>query len=55
MAKEKRIPEPKGVCTNCAVWKKFGETCRVFWEHKKVCTMKVEDEQSWKDRDLLIK
>jgi hypothetical protein len=54
MAQEK-VPEPKGVCQGCAVWKKFGERCWVFWEHKKDCTMKVDDEESWKNRDLMIK
>jgi len=39
------------VCIGCLRWDKFGEGCWVYWEHKKVCTMKVLNVEDWKNME----
>jgi hypothetical protein len=43
------------VCADCMKWDRFGEGCRVFWEGKKVCTMKVMTPEDWDMEMMLLK
>jgi len=36
---------PNGVCKGCLRWERFGRNCFVFWEGKKVCTMRINSEE----------
>ena len=38
---------PNEVCKGCLRWERFGRNCFVFWEGKKVCTMKATTEEEW--------
>ncbi len=38
---------PNDICRGCLKWERFGRGCHVFWEGKKVCTMRVLTEEEW--------
>lgn len=42
------------ICRDCLFWKKFNESCYVWWENKKFCTMKVSDKQEFEETKSLF-
>ncbi|MFH1915854.1 MAG: hypothetical protein ABIJ21_01185 [Nanoarchaeota archaeon] len=40
-------PARNVVCQSCLKWDRFGDGCRVFWEDKKICTMRVTTPEEW--------
>ncbi|MBS3109845.1 hypothetical protein J4227_04935 [Candidatus Woesearchaeota archaeon] len=50
--KEHRAKQPGApVCVGCLRWDKFGDSCWVYWEGKKFCTMKVHNIEEWKNME----
>tara|TARA_B100000315_G_C14498603_1_gene551240 strand:- start:354 stop:485 length:132 start_codon:yes stop_codon:yes gene_type:complete len=39
----KEIESP--CCTGCWKWNKFGKECNVYWDFKKICTLREELEE----------
>jgi hypothetical protein len=43
------------VCKDCLKWHHYQETCRVYWDYKKFCTMKVRTNEEWDAEMALLK
>ncbi|MBM3230015.1 hypothetical protein FJZ26_06290 [Candidatus Parvarchaeota archaeon] len=50
-AAKKQAKPGAPVCVGCLRWEKFGESCWVYWEGKKFCTMKVNSVEDWKNME----
>jgi len=41
-------------CEECIKWQKFGKQCRVYWEGKKFCTLKVRTHEEWNEEKRIL-
>jgi len=42
-------------CSGCLKFQQFGKKCRVFWEGKKECTLKVLDMDEWNRENQILR
>lgn len=50
------MKKPKNeICEGCLKWKQFQDGCRVYWEGKKECTMRVLSQEEWDDEVRVLK
>jgi hypothetical protein len=47
-------PSPNEICNTCLKWAQFGQNCRVYWEGKKFCTMRVTTIEDWDNEHQLL-
>ncbi|MBU1975082.1 MAG: hypothetical protein KKG59_01620 [Nanoarchaeota archaeon] len=45
----------KQLCEDCLKWHEFGNGCRVFWEGKTFCTMKVISKDEWDEEARVLR
>ncbi len=46
---------PEGHCCKyCMKYDQFGTKCFVYWDLKKLCTMKVTNAQEWNEEKLML-